>query len=151
MNGRSWVAWLTYGASSTDDARSRLPLVGGNFPLDYKMLDGTVVFPKDFNFDVVPADGGTALPSAPIRINEKGETMASNLVVWTGSLDNGHLRDPTEICGGWNLATTTPPDGGQPPYGRIGFNINTPFWSSSAGDALCSEAHYLFCFEATPR
>jgi len=143
VRGRTWRAWLTY--STEVDARSRLPLVDQAFPLDFRLVDGrTTIFGRGFNFDVL-VDGGPSLPSHPITINERGETVLPTLKLWTGSLDNGRIRTEGETCGGWNL------DAPDAAVGRVGRNFAGVGWAAGLGADSCATTNYVLCFEANPR
>jgi len=140
VRGRRWRAWLSYREDA--DARSQLALDGGAVAIDYRRVDGAVVFPRGFDFDAMP-DGGPALPASPIDVNERGQQMAP-VAVWTGSLDNGRIREEAH-CGGWNLFA---PDAAE---GRVGTSSNAPSWAGVLGNATCTREHHVFCVEDGPR
>jgi hypothetical protein len=143
LRGLKWVAWL--GVSGQREAWRRLPRTTPNsqdLSIDYRLRDGTVVFPSGFLFEVTRIDGGQMppVPLAPIALDERTSGARTNLLVWTGTIAD--LSTHPANCQDWNAD----PDGGT---GLVGATVpDLSQWSyANVGGRACTEAHHVYCFE----
>jgi hypothetical protein len=130
-HGASWVAWLSV---ANANAKRRIT-DGGALPFEYRLVNGTVVFPAGFVFDV------TTPPASALQVDEMGANQGA-LNVWTGTDSAGNASAYT--CFDW----TSGSDAGDA-YGTIGTSTIPTSWTvNGAMHQRCSVSAHVYCFEA---
>jgi hypothetical protein len=130
IRGLSWVAWLSLMAGPSS-ALGRITGTGGKVP-EYRLLNGTVVFPAGFGFDAAP-------PSSPLQLDENGNNPGA-LIVWTGTDRRGDVTSNT--CLDWTTRVRVP-------SGTIGTSTDQQGWTvNPTVTQLCDGLGHVYCFEA---
>jgi hypothetical protein len=132
-HGASWVAWLSVAGAS---AKSRI-IDGGALPLEYRLVNDTVVFPAGFVFDIATP------PQSALQLDEMGANGGA-MNVWTGT---GPAGNPTaQTCFDWTSGSDAGTAG---TYGTIGTSTERILWTlNGAAHQPCSYLAHVYCFEA---
>ena len=131
----TWSAWI----SAHDDGTpvSSPSTTFANNGEAYERIHGTVIAAGFGDL----TDG---MLDAPINVDELGQTITTDLAVWTGTYDDGTAYDPDSDSGGENC-TQWLDDGGEGGRGGLA-DSTTSNWTDDF-DYECQEAHRLYCFE----
>ena len=126
----SWVAWLS-ATNGPLHAKDRI------LDAEYRLVDGTTVVASDKAQLTTP---GVDLDNA-ISMDEKGDTVAADVFVWTGTGNEGLNLEPN--CIDWSRAQAGD-------MGRIGDATDSrdPFWTDIGTGSIvdCDEMARLYCF-----
>lgn len=134
LHGRTWAAWLS---TTTEEARSRIGAVDGKLPTEIRAVNGTVIFPRNFTFEIL-SEAGPALPMDAIRLDQNGKNDGA-LSVWTGTNSLGKHHGAS--CANWTFNQA-----GQ--GGAIGANDTVGGWTvSPTVTSNCDQPHHVYCFE----